>query len=70
MTLSVQLTIKQDGETLHEDAVEYDEEQDGVWLAIQNWLVSAGRVGFMLFYGPPPSPNPRLPREAWDREYR
>lgn len=70
MTLAVQVVIKQDGEILHEDAVEYSEDQDGVWLAIQNWLVSAGKVGFMLFYGPPPQPRPKLPREAWDREYQ
>lgn len=70
MVLTVHVTIAQDGETLHEDAVEYDESEDGVWLAIQNWLVSAGKVGFMLFYGPPPKAAPKLPREAWDKELR
>lgn len=70
MTLSAYLTIKQDEDTLHEDAVEFSEEQDGLWLDVLNWVVSAGVVARDLYAGPPPTPNPKLPRAAWDKELK
>lgn len=70
MTISVHLVIQQDGETLVEDAVEYSEDQDGLWLATLDWLVRRGQMARSVFFGPPPSPAPPLPREAWDKDFQ
>jgi hypothetical protein len=67
VTLTAHLTIKEDGQILHEDEAEF-EDDDTVWLDIQNWLVAAGTVGRDAYYGPPPKPMDKLPRDAWDKE--
>ena len=71
MTITARLLVWQDDESLVEDTfVSLEEGDEPVILDLLDWLVRRGRDVRDALYGTPPQAAPKLPREAWDPDYR